>query len=88
MFCGVLGMTTLITLIASMASKTTQSQILAVVLGFPLAIPLLLFILKKLSSLDLVYAQGFSLYNLSSLLIFDGLILGLSLLLFPYIWGD
>ena len=88
MFCGVLGMTTLFTLIASMASKTTQSQILAVVLGFPLAIPLLLFILKKLSSIDLVYAQGFSLYNLSSLLIFDGLILGLSLLLFPYIWGD
>ena len=40
MFCGVLGMTTLFTLIASMATKTSQSQILAVVLGFPLAIPL------------------------------------------------
>ncbi|MGB1050696.1 MAG: hypothetical protein ACPGYF_01955 [Chitinophagales bacterium] len=88
MFCGVLGMTTLFTLIASMASKTSQSQILAVVLGFPLAIPLLLFILKNLSSIDLVYAQDFSLSSLSSLLIFDGLILGLSLLLFPYIWGD
>ena len=81
-------MTTLFTLIASMASKTSQSQILAVVIGFPLAIPLLLFILKNLSSIDLVYAQGFSLSSLSSLLIFDGLILGLSLLLFPYIWGD
>ena len=88
MFCGVAGMTTLFTLIASMASKTSQSQILAVVLGFPLAIPLLLFILKNLNSIDLVYAQGFNLSSLSSLLIFDGLILGLSLLLFPYIWGD
>ncbi len=88
MFCGVAGMTTLFTLIASMASKTSQSQILAVVLGFPLAIPLLLFILKNLSSIDLVYAQGFNLSSLSSLLIFDGLILSLSLLLFPYIWGD
>lgn len=88
MFCGIVGMTTLFTLIASMASKTSQSQILAVVIGFPLAIPLLLFILKNLSSIGLVYAQGFSLSSLSSLLIFDGLILGLSLLLFPYIWGD
>ena len=34
-----------------------------------------------------MYAQDFSLSSLSSLLIFDGLILGLSLLLFPYIWG-
>ena len=87
-FCGVLGMTTLFTLIASMASKTSQSQILSVVLGFPLAIPLLLFILKNLNSIDLLYAQGFNLLSLTSLLVFDGLILGFSLLLFPYIWGD
>lgn len=88
MACGVFGMTTLFTLIASMASKTSQSQILAVVLGFPLAIPFLLFILKSLHAVELVYAESFSLASLTSLLVFDGLILGLSLLLFPYIWGD
>ena len=85
---GALGMTGLFTLIAGMASRTGQNQILIVVLGFPLAIPLLLFLMKNLWSIDMAYSQDFSIMSLSTLLVFDGLILGLGFLLFPYIWGD
>ena len=85
---GTLGMTGLFTLIAGMASKTGQNQILIVVLGFPLAIPLLLFLMKNLWFVEVIYTQEFPISSLSTLLIFDGLILGLGLLLFPYIWGD
>lgn len=81
-----LGFATSLTLLSSIASKTTSSHILMAVLGFPVVISLLLLAIKVtkncLDGLDRSVSWG----ELIMLAAINCLVTAVSYLLFPYIW--
>jgi heme exporter protein B len=83
------GYSFLFTIMSAIASRAGNNATLLAVLGFPLIIPLLIF-LTKLSAAAIAGA-GFCpevLKNLMLLGAFDAVLLGLGLILFPFIWRD
>ncbi len=85
---GTIGYSLLFTYISAIASKSGGNASLAVVLGFPLALPLLSIIVKLFGesfnpSLSLNFDN-----NLWIALGFNFIPLLLALILFPYIWRD
>ncbi len=85
---GVAGFSTLMTLISALASRAGQMLTLTAVLGFPLSFPLIIICLR-LSEASMAIPLSSS-YGLLVLLLalLDTLLLGLSIILFPYIWKD
>lgn len=85
---GTVAYSTLFSYISSTASKAGGNAVLAVVLGFPLAIPLLTIVVKLFSeSLKAELSPNFD-NNLIIALGFNFILLLLSVILFPYIWRD
>jgi heme exporter protein B len=83
---GSLSLSSILTLVAAIASKTGQNSSLTAILAFPILLPTLLTSIKA----SLLCGLGFGweecqLYVLSLGLIFL-IILSLSLILFPYLW--
>ncbi|MGB1247620.1 MAG: heme exporter protein CcmB [Chitinophagales bacterium] len=78
----------LFTLISAIAAKAGNSSTLSVVLGFPIVIPLLIFIVKL--SREAFWTDLSSNFenNLFILLGFNVILVILSLILFPYLWRD
>jgi len=74
---------------SAIASRAGNNATLMAVLGFPLIIPLLIF-LTKLSAAAIVSNSfdGETTQNLLLLLAFNILQPTLALILFPYIWRD
>lgn len=82
------GLALLFTFLSAIASQAKQNAALMAILGFPLSIPLLL-ILDKLSfaALAPVFQEDWS----TLLLVMtgmNGVIVGLALLLFPFLWKE
>ena len=85
---GTVGYSLLFTYISAIASKSGGNTSLAVVLGFPLALPLLSIIVKLFSeSFKPEISVNFD-NNLWIALGFNFIPLLLALILFPYIWRD
>jgi heme exporter protein B len=83
------GYSFLFTTMSAIASRAGNNATLMAVLGFPLIIPLLIF-LTKLTAAAIV-SQEFTdetVQNLLMLLAFNILQPTLALILFPYIWRD
>lgn len=78
----------LFTLVSAIASKAGNSSTLGVVLGFPLVIPLLIFIVKNSREALRTEVTDMFLSNLMILLAFNVILVVLSLILFPYIWRE
>lgn len=85
---GSLGLGICLTFVSAVANKTNNSATLLAILGFPLIIPILLELLK-LSANALRLMQDTSILNdIYLLLAIDALLLGLGLVLFPFLWRD
>lgn len=85
---GTIGYSLLFTYISAIASKSGGNSSLAVVLGFPLALPLLSIIVKLFGeSFRPALSLNFD-NNLWIALGFNFIPLLLALILFPYIWRD
>lgn len=85
---GTVAYSTLFSYISSTAAKAGGNAVLAVVLGFPLSIPLLTIIVKLFSeALKPEVSSNFN-NNLIIVLGFNFVLLLLSVILFPYIWRD
>jgi heme exporter protein B len=77
------------TLLAAIASKARQQAALLAILGFPLIIPQLI-LLVRLSRMAFgeVFRSG-AVWKIAVLLVgLDGMILLLSVILFPFLWKD
>lgn len=77
------------TLLAAIASKARQQAALLAILGFPLIIPQLILLVRlSKSAFGEVFREG-AVLKISLLLVgLDGMILVLSVILFPFLWKD
>ncbi|MCI5057646.1 MAG: hypothetical protein MRY83_16145 [Flavobacteriales bacterium] len=85
---GSIGNAVLFTLVTAIAYKANRNVTLAAILGLPLVLPILILVIAgtKVSIDDL----GWSVFNkyLISMLALDLALIGLSYLLFPYLWKE
>ncbi len=78
----------LFTFLSAIVSKVNNNTTLLAVLGFPLVFPLILILSDLSISLFLpVMVKGWNQFFIA-LLAMDALIVGLSLVLFPYLWKE
>jgi heme exporter protein B len=78
----------LFTFLSAIVSKVNNNTTLLAVLGFPLVFPLILILSDLSISLFLpVMVKGWNQFFMA-LLAMDALIVGLSLVLFPYLWKE
>jgi heme exporter protein B len=83
------GYSFLFTLMGAIASRAGNNATLVAVLGFPIIIPLLIFITKLTAASigEVEFTEG-ALKNMALLGAFDVMQLVLAYVLFPYIWRD
>jgi len=83
---GSMGLSAILTLVAAIASKTSQNSSLTAILAFPILLPTLLISIKA----SILSGLGFGMEECGTYLLSLGLIyliiLTLSLILFPYLW--
>lgn len=83
---GAIGFASSLTMVAGIASKAENNATLMAILSFPIIIPMLIMLLKisknALDGLD----RGSSMDEVLTLLAIDGIVLALSVILFPYLW--
>jgi len=85
---GSLGLSSVLTMVAAIASRASQNFSLMAILSFPIVLPLLAMLMKvsgtAMNSLDWSGLSGF----LVILVTVDGAVIALAYLLFPYLWKD
>lgn len=85
---GSISFATVFTMISAIASKARNSGALMAILSFPVIIPLLIVLLKfsknAMDGLD----RSVSLNEIGVLTAINGIVVTISLLLFPYLWRD
>ena len=88
LFLGALGFSIVFTFTSSIASAASNRNTLLAILSFPLLLPML-FTLLKLSqhSLGLITDTSYT-TDILVLIAIDMLLIGVSFLLFPYLWKD
>ncbi|HRH35661.1 MAG TPA: heme exporter protein CcmB, partial [Catalimonadaceae bacterium] len=81
-----IGLSAGLTLVSAIAAKAESNAALLPVLGFPLVIPTLLFVLRiSVTAVDgLDWEMAWK--NIWTLLGIDSIMIALSILLFPYLW--
>jgi heme exporter protein B len=85
---GSVGFSSILTLIAAIASRTGGNSTLMAILGFPLTLPLLITVLK--ASKNAIDGLDRSVNNdyILLLLLLNVIAISLSFILFPYLWRD
>jgi heme exporter protein B len=85
---GSLGLSSVLTMVAAIASRASQNFSLMAILSFPIVLPLLATLMKvsksAMTSLDWSGLSGF----LVILITINGAVIALAYLLFPYLWKD
>lgn len=85
---GSIGLSSLLTMVSAISSKSGNSLGMIAVLGFPVMIPLLITVIKASKGV----ADGLPFNTYSRYLItmagLDVLVIALSVILFPYLWRD
>jgi heme exporter protein B len=85
---GSLGLSSVLTMVAAIASRASQNFSLMAILSFPIVLPLLAMLMKvsksALNSMDWSGLSGF----LVILVTINGAVIALAYLLFPYLWRD
>ncbi|MEY4927538.1 MAG: cytochrome c-type biosis protein CcmB [Bacteroidota bacterium] len=85
---GSLGFSITFTFVSAIAAKASQSGTLMAILSFPVVIPILLELIK-LTTIAIGFAKDTSWLNdVYILLAIDGILMGLVVVLFPYLWRD
>jgi heme exporter protein B len=77
------------TLLAAIASKAQQQAALLAILGFPLIIPQIILLVRlSRDAFGEVFRVG-AVWKITALLVgLDGMIILLSIILFPFLWKD
>lgn len=85
---GSIGLSSLLTMISAISSKSGNALGMVAVLGFPVMIPLIITIIK--ASKGVVDGLPFTTYSkyLLTMAGLDVLVIALSVILFPYLWRD
>ena len=83
---GAIGITLCFTLISGIAVKSDQSATLMTILAFPLVIPILLHLIRLSRAALTEVISSSARESLLTLGAIDLLLIGLGLLLFPYLW--
>ncbi len=87
-FLGATGFSITFTFVSAIASKADSSATLMAILGFPLVIPVLLTLIKlSANALRLMRDTGIE-KDVMILVSIDLLLLGIALVLFPFLWRD
>ncbi|MCU0391300.1 MAG: heme exporter protein CcmB [Thermoflexibacter sp.] len=86
MLLGGLGFSATLSMISAIASKSSQSSTLMVVLGFPVMIPLLLLLIKISKNAVDGLERSVSYNEISTLFAINLIVIAVSYLLFPYLW--
>ena len=77
------------TLMAAIAAKAQQNAAVMAILGFPLIIPQLLFLIRlSKSAFGEVFREGALLQILLLLIGLNILVIVLAIILFPFLWKD
>jgi heme exporter protein B len=84
---GGLSLSLVFTFLAAIAAKAQQNAAIMAILGFPIIIPELI-ILMKLSGAAFSSQSSIPLLPLLLLAAMDGLVVLLSVILFPFLWKD
>ena len=85
---GSLGFSVIFTFVSSIASKASNSATLMAILSFPALIPMVMTLVKiTASALRLLQDTSID-KDILILLSIDGILLSISLLLFPFLWRD
>ncbi len=85
---GSMGFSITLTFISAIASKASNSATLMAILGFPILIPIILTLLR-LSSNAIGLMRDTSIdTDISILIAIDLILMGMALILFPYLWRD
>ena len=85
---GSIGISAILSLVSSIASKAGSSLTLVAILGFPLLLPLLLLLLRVSKNAIDGLAWSVSYQYLLGILFLDLAVFLLAFLLFPYLWND
>jgi heme exporter protein B len=88
LFLGALGFAALFTMLAAIASRAGNSTALMAILSFPVFLPMLIILLNITRAGFVEMEMSVILKNFTLLALLEVVIVGLSLLLFPYIWRD
>ena len=85
---GSIGISSVLTMVSAISSRTDNNFTMMAVLGFPLLLPLLLILMRlseyAINGTDWLTAISYFLL----LLLIDALVMILALILFPYLWRD
>lgn len=85
---GTAGFTLLFTMIAAIASKAVNNGLLMTILGFPIVIPLIIFIMRLCRESFSDQLSDNFVQNLAVVLLLNLVIFLMSFVLFPYLWRD
>ena len=87
-FLGSLGFSITFTFISAIASKADNSATLMVILAFPIVIPILGTLMTlSANALGLIQDTAY-IKDIYTLIAIDGILLGLAIILFPFLWRD
>lgn len=85
---GASGFSGVLTMVSAIASKTSNNATLMAILSFPVLVPLLMILVRlsrnAMNGLDWSYSWPYAL----ALLLINLMVIGLSYILFPYLWKD
>jgi heme exporter protein B len=82
------GMTSVLTMVAAIASRASNNFSLMAILSFPIILPLLSTLMKVSKSALVVTQESGNLGFIVILLTINGAVIMLAYLLFPYLWRD
>lgn len=85
---GSLSFSTIFTMISAIASKAGNGGMLMAILSFPVIIPVLIVLIKLTKNAIDGLDRSVSMDEIGLLLVINGLVAGVTLLLFPYLWRD
>ena len=85
---GSLGLSSVLTMIAAIASRASNNFSLMAILSFPIVLPLLMTLMKVSGSALQSYSWSGSIPLIIILLIINVAVIMLAFLLFPYLWRD
>ena len=85
---GSLSFATIFTMVSAIAAKAGNGGMLMAILSFPIIIPMLIVLIKLAKNAIDGLDRSVSLDDIGLLVLINGLVMGVSLILFPYLWRD
>ncbi len=85
---GSLSFATIFTMVSAIAAKAGNGSMLMAILSFPVILPVIIVLIKLSKNAIDGLDRSVSLDDIGLLLLINGLVVGVSLILFPYLWRD